>query len=283
MLLPGSIPSPEQAVWHLGPVPLRAYALCILAGIVVAAWLTTRRLASRGGPGHLVLDVAMWAVPFGIVGGRLYHVISTPQPYFGPGGNPLNAFSIWEGGLGIWGAIALGALGAWIGCRRVGVDFRAFADALAPGLLIAQAMGRFGNYFNNELYGAPTDLPWGLEIHAWNHAAGRALTDASGQAIVLGTHHPTFLYEALWCLLAAGVLLWWDRPPRPQPAPGRVFASYVMLYTAGRLVVETMRIDDANVILGQRINVWTSLLVFAFGAWWWWSSGRHRQVSAPDA
>ncbi len=285
-MAPTQIPSPTQGVWYLGPIPLRAYALSILAGILVAAWLTARRVRERGGPAEKVLDVSMWAVPFGIVGGRVYHVISSPQAYFGAGGRPLDAFKIWEGGLGIWGAIALGALGAWIGCRRYGVDFLQFADALAPGLLIAQAMGRFGNYFNNELYGAPTDLPWGLEIHAWDHAAGRALTDPSGNALVLGTFHPTFLYESIWCLLAAGVLLYWDRPGRyapefdgtvaQRPAPGRVFAACIMLYTLGRVVIENVRIDEANHVLGLRLNVWTSILVFAFGAYWWWRAGRAR-------
>ena len=278
------IPSPEQGVWHLGPVPVRAYALCILAGIVVAAWVTMRRMAQRGGPAEKVVDVSMWAVPFGIVGGRLYHVISSPQAYFGAGGRPLDAFKIWEGGLGIWGAVALGAVGTWIGCRRHGVDILQFADALAPGLLIAQAMGRFGNYFNNELYGAPTDLLWGLQIHAWDHSAGRALTDDAGNALVLGTFHPTFLYEALWCLLWAAVLLVWDasrRAPGREPlATGRLFAALIMAYTAGRFVVENLRVDEANHILGLRLNVWTSILVFAFGAWWWSYLGRrHRRLS----
>ena len=272
--LPSQIPSPTQGVWYLGPLPLRAYALCILAGILVAAWLTTRRMAQFGGPADKVVDVSMWAVPFGIVGGRVYHVISSPQAYFGAGGRPLDAFKIWEGGLGIWGAVALGAVGAWIGCRRHGVDFLRFADALAPGLLVAQAMGRVGNYFNNELYGGPTDLPWGLQIHAWDHGAGRALTDGAGNPLVLGTFHPTFLYEALWCLLAAALLLAWDRPGRPRPARGRVFAALLMLYTLGRVVVENVRVDEANHVLGLRVNGWTSVIVFAFGAWWWWHLGR---------
>ena len=148
------IPSPTVGVLHLGPLPVRMYALCILIGIVVAVWLTGRRLVPRGGEPGQVLDVAAWAVLFGIVGGRLYHVITTPGPYWGAGGHPLDAVKIWQGGLGIWGAIALGALGAWIGCRRAGISFLAFADAAAPGVAFAQAIGRFGNWFNNELYGA---------------------------------------------------------------------------------------------------------------------------------
>ncbi|WP_392466535.1 prolipoprotein diacylglyceryl transferase [Arsenicicoccus cauae] len=260
------IPSPTQGVWHLGPLPLRAYALCILAGILVAVWLTQRRLAARGGDPERVVDVAMWAVPFGIVGGRLYHVISSPQAYFGEGGHPLDAVKIWNGGLGIWGAVALGALGAWIGCRRSGVSYLHFADALAPGLLVAQAIGRWGNWFNNELYGGPTDLPWALRIHEWDAAAGEAVRDVSGQAIVLGHYHPTFLYESLWCLGVAALLVWADR--RLDLRRGQVFALYVVGYTLGRAWIEMMRVDEANHVLGLRLNVWTSLVVLAFGLAW---------------
>lgn len=302
-----SIPSPDVGVWHLGPFPVRAYALCLLAGIVIAAWLTARRLPPRGVEAEKAIDVALWAVPFGIVGARIYHVISSPQAYFGPGGQPMRAFAIWEGGLGIWGAVALGAVGAWIGCRRHGVPLLVFADALAPPLLIAQAVGRLGNWFNNELYGGPTDVPWALEIHQWDHQAGRAVLDAAGHPVVIGTFHPTFLYEALWCLLAAALLLWVDRrygvgaapgtaegaerhEPPASPAvrrvlvPGQLFAMVLMLYTVERFVVENLRIDEANHVLGLRLNVWTSILVFAFGAaWFWWLGRRGRVPSGPDA
>ena len=159
MTVLAAIPSPTQGVWELGPLPIRAYALCIIAGIVAAIVLTERRWVARGGAPGEVLDIAVWAVPFGIVGGRLYHVISSPRPYFGEGGDPLRALAIWEGGLGIWGAIALGGVGAWIACRRRGIPLPAFADTIAPGLLVAQAIGRLGNWFNNELYGRATDLP----------------------------------------------------------------------------------------------------------------------------
>lgn len=281
MLLPTEIPSPTQGVWYLGPVPLRAYALCILAGILVAVWLTQRRLAARGGDPERVIDVAMWAVPFGIVGGRLYHVISSPQAYFGEGGHPVDALKIWNGGLGIWGAVALGALGAWIGCRRSGVSYLDFADALAPGLIIAQAIGRWGNWFNNELYGGPTDLPWALQIHEWDATTGEAVRDAGGQAVVLGSYHPTFLYESLWCLGVAALLVWADR--RFRLRPGQVFALYVMGYTLGRVWIEMMRVDEANHVLGLRLNVWTSLLVFAFGlAWFVLARRRSRTVSTTD-
>ena len=162
MTVLASLPSPTQGVWELGPLPIRAYALCIVAGIVAAVLITEKRWVARGGAPGDVLDIAVWAVPFGIIGGRLYHVISSPRAYFGEHGDPLRAFAIWEGGLGIWGAIALGGVGAWIACRRRGIPLPAFADALAPGLLVAQAIGRLGNWFNNELYGGPTDLPWRL-------------------------------------------------------------------------------------------------------------------------
>ena len=149
--LPASIPSPSQGVWYLGPIPLRAYALSILLGIVVALWMTSRRFVARGGDADTVWEIGFWAVPFGIVGGRIYHVLSSPDAYFGPDGNPGKIIAVWEGGLGIWGAIALGAVGAWIGCRRSGVRFSAFADSAAPALLVAQALGRLGNWFNQEL------------------------------------------------------------------------------------------------------------------------------------
>ena len=261
--LPFEFPSPTTGVWNLGPLPVRAYAMCILAGIVVAIWMTQKRLATRGGKPGQVLDISAWAVPFGIVGGRIYHLITSPQAYFGEGGNPWNAFRVWEGGLGIWGAIALGALGAYIGCRRQGVRFLDFCDAAAPGILVAQAMGRFGNYFNNEIHGAPTDLPWGLKVYQWDQAAGHAVLDANGNPVVLGVFHPTFLYEAVFCLLLAGLLIWLDR--RHDFRRGQIFALYIAGYPVGSGVIEFMRTDDANHILGLRVNSWVSILVFLLG------------------
>ncbi|NEM07878.1 prolipoprotein diacylglyceryl transferase [Geodermatophilus normandii] len=263
-----SIPSPAQGTWYLGPFPLRAYALCIIAGIVAAAWITEKRWVARGGRPGEVLDIALWAVPFGIIGGRLYHVITTPQPYFGEGGDPLRALAIWEGGLGIWGAIALGGVGAWIACRRRGIPLPAFGDAIAPGLLVAQAVGRLGNWFNQELFGSPTTLPWGLEIDPRSRPDGYE---------AFATFHPTFLYELLWNLAAAAVVVWADR--RFRLSHGRAFALYVALYCAGRLWIEVLRIDDANRFFGVRLNVFTCIVVGLLAvAYLVWQRGRPREV-----
>ncbi|GAA4681212.1 prolipoprotein diacylglyceryl transferase [Pseudonocardia yuanmonensis] len=259
------LPSPDRGVWHLGPIPIRAYALCIIAGIVVAIWWGEKRFVARGGPAGTVVDVAVWAVPFGLVGGRLYHVATDWRTYFGPGGDPVDALKIWEGGLGIWGAIALGAVGAWIACRRRGIPLPFFADAVAPGIVVAQAIGRLGNYFNQELYGAPTTLPWGLEIYervdpvtgASDPLGGVAVDTANPIAIV----QPTFLYELVWNLAVAAVIVWADR--RFRLGHGRVFALYVAGYTLGRFFIELMRTDPATRVFGDiRINVVVSALVF---------------------
>ena len=218
------LPSPDRGVWMLGPVPIRAYALCIIAGIVVAVLWGERRFVARGGEPGTVTDVAVFAVPFGLVGGRLYHVLTDWQTYFGPGGNPVDALRIWNGGLGIWGAVALGAVGAWIGCRRRGVPLPFFADAVAPCIVTAQAIGRLGNWFNQELYGGPTTLPWGLEIYRRvDPATGRpdALNGVAVDPTPVAIVHPTFLYELLWNLArrrARGV----GGPPVPTRARPRV-------------------------------------------------------------
>ena len=246
-----SIPSPEQGSWSIGPVPVRAYALAIILGIVVAIWLGNRRYEARGGQPGLITDIALWAVPFGIVGGRLYHVLSDWQIYFGPDGRGLAAaFRIWDGGLGIWGAVLLGALGAWIGARRHHVALPPIADAIAPGIELAQAIGRGGNWFNQELFGRPTDLPWGLEISPARRPEGYEAFE---------TFHPTFLYESLWLVGVALVVIWADR--RFTLGHGRAFALYVLLYTTGRVWIEALRIDPVNTVGGVRLNVWTSIIV----------------------
>lgn len=264
-----SIPSPPESVWQLGPFPVRAYALAILLGIVVAAVIFQRRYERRGGSADQALDLVLWMVPFGIIGGRIYHVISSPDAYFGPDGDPMLAFAIWRGGLGIWGAIALGAVGAWIGARRAGLRMPPVADALAPGLLVAQAIGRLGNWFNQELYGGPTTLPWGLEIDE-AHLVGD---------FPPGTlFHPTFLYEMVWNLAAAAFIVWAER--RFRLRHGRTFWLYVMSYTLGRTWIEMLRVDEAEMVLGLRLNVWTSVAVFllATAAFLW----LRRRAGDPD-
>lgn len=257
-----NIPSPDRGVWELGPIPLRAYALCIIAGIIVAIWWGERRWAARGGTPGTVIDIAVFAVPFGLVGGRLYHVITDHQRYFGEGRDPIDALRIWDGGLGIWGAIALGAVGAWVGCRVKKVPLPVFADVVAPGIVAAQAIGRLGNYFNQELYGGSTDLPWGLEIYRRVNEAGDAdnLNGVAVNHIPVEVVHPTFLYELLWNLAVAGLIVWADR--RFRLGHGRAFAVYVAGYTVGRTWIELMRTDEATHVAGVRINVWVSILVF---------------------
>ncbi|GAA3760932.1 hypothetical protein GCM10022379_30990 [Micromonospora maritima] len=256
------MPSPSTAVWQLGPVPIRAYALCIIAGIVVACVVTEYRLRRRGVAPGAVLDIAVWAVPAGIVGARIYHVITSPEKYFGAGGEPIKALYIWEGGLGIWGAVAGGAVGAWLAARQLGIPLTVVADALAPGMPLAQAVGRLGNWFNNELYGGRTSLPWGLEVHVMDpDNPGHTLRDDAGNPVLQpGLYHPTFLYELLWNVGVAVLVLVLDR--RLRLGRGRAFALYVMGYTAGRFWIELMRTDEANHILGVRLNVWTAVLVF---------------------
>jgi len=267
-----SIPSPAEGVWHLGPFPVRGYALSIIVGIGLAIWIGERRWRARGGTPGVVMDVAVWAVPFGIIGGRLYHVVTTPQPYFGTGGDPWGALRIWEGGLGIWGAVALGGVGAWIGTRRLGVPLPAFGDAVAPGIAVAQAVGRWGNWFNQELYGRPTDLPWALEID---------VTHRPSESLDVATYHPTFLYESIWLLLVAAALVALDR--RFRLGHGRVFALYVGLYSVGRFGVELLRIDPANEVLGLRVNLWVAAAVVVGAVVYFVLSARRRPGREPES
>jgi phosphatidylglycerol---prolipoprotein diacylglyceryl transferase len=273
-----AIPSPTTAAWNLGPIPIRAYALCIVLGIVVACYIAERRLRARGAPPYVVLDIAIWAVPLGIVGARIYSLITSPQQYFGSGHSAWEWAEIWHGGLGIWGAVAGGAFGAWVACRQVGIPLALFADVLAPGLAAAQAVGRWGNWFNNELYGRPTNLPWGLKVYEM--VDGRAVI-LDGQPILRpGLYHPTFLYESLWCLGVAVAVWYLDR--RYRFGGGRAFALYVMLYTVGRFWVEALRIDEANHFLGLRLNDWTSILVFVAALVYFVRVKTPRMVLIPD-
>ena len=262
-----SIPSPSSGVWYLGPVPIRGYALAIILGIVAAIWIGEKRWVARGGHPGDVQDLALWAVPFGLVGGRVYHVLTDHDLYFGDGQHPIEALYVWRGGLGVWGAVALGALGVYLGARRKGIRMLPVLDAMAPGVLVAQALGRWGNWFNQELFGKPTDLPWGLEIDADHRPLGY-LEDP--------TFHPTFLYESLWNLAAFGLVIWADR--RFRLGHGRVLALYVITYTLGRGWIEMLRIDAVELsdVGGLRFNVWTSIVLFVVATGYFLVSSRLR-------
>jgi hypothetical protein len=248
-----AIPSPPQGVWYLGPIPLRAYALCIIVGIIIAIWLGQKRYQRRGGDPNVVLDAALIAVPAGIIGGRLYHVITDNQKYFCSDCNPVDALKITNGGLGIFGAVTLGTLAVYGYLRYKKVPFAPFADAIAPGIVLAQAIGRLGNWFNQEIYGEETTVPWALEIYYRVDAAGNyAPLTGRSTGEVIATVHPTFLYELLLNLVVFALLLVLDRLLRL--GRGQVFALYVAGYAAGRLVVESMRSDEATMIVGFRVN-----------------------------
>jgi prolipoprotein diacylglyceryl transferase len=267
---PLSIPSPDYAwqVFNLGQwlrdigltwIPfnlnIHAYAICILLGIIAAGLLTNYRLTRRGGEPGVVLDVAIWSVIFGIIGARIFHVLTHPNDYFA-GQNPLSVLFVWEGGIAIFGALIGGAVGTWIGCRLAGIRFWSFADALVPGLLLAQACGRFGNWFNHELFGTPTDLPWGLEIESTNPAFPVGLPDGT-------LFHPTFLYEIVWNLAGVVVLLAASKYLHLQW--GKLVGLYRVWYGTGRMVFESIRIDPSEIFAGLRVNVWAALLAVVVG------------------
>ena len=269
------LPSPSRGVLHLGPVPLRAYALCIIAGVVVAVVLGNRRFVARGGQAGAVADVATVAVPFGIVGARLYHVVTSPAPYLD---DPIRALYVWQGGLGIPGGVLGGVLAGIVVCRRRGIHPGAFADAIAPGVALAQAVGRFGNWFNQELFGRPTTLPWGLRIDPAHRPARYA---------DVATYHPTFLYESLWDVGVALVVLWADR--RWRLSGGRAFALYLALYAVGRAWIEALRVDDATRFLGVRLNDYVMAVVLAGAVAFLVTRRRHaredvvQELPAPQA
>lgn len=255
-----SIPSPADGGIDIGPLTLHAYGLAYVVGLAAAIIVGIRLWESRGGNRDLVFDVATWGFPAGIIGGRLYHVITSWNEL---GDEWWAPFAIWEGGMGIWGGITVGVLvGLWR-VRRAGVDVGLFADAAAPSILIAQAIGRVGNYFNQEIFGKPTDLPWGLEIDPVNRPDGYEQ---------FATFHPMFLYEGLWCLALAAILivLYHRRTFRP---PG-LFALYVAGYSAFRIFAETQRLDPANEILGMRINFWVAILLTIAGLVAFWYTQR---------
>ena len=253
-----SIPTPTTSAVEIGPLTIHFYALCIIAGVALAIWLGNHRFTkAHDGVDGVVADVAIIAVPAGVVGGRIYHVLTTPEKYFASGAELNEVFKIWNGGLGIWGAIALGTLGAFLSYRRIGrtralPQFSAFAGALAPGLLLAQAIGRWGNWFNGELFGRPLDAPWALSIPL-------ELRPVGYEEFV--TFHPTFLYESLWCIVIALLLIY----VTPKFSGGAIFALYVAGYSAGRFFIEGLRIDQAHTFGALRLNQYVSLVLVAAG------------------
>ncbi|HKP19787.1 MAG TPA: prolipoprotein diacylglyceryl transferase [Gaiellaceae bacterium] len=268
MPLLASIPSPNTGVVDVGPLHIHMYGLMLLLAIAVCIVIAGRRWVRLGGDWDLVLRVAVWGVAFGIVGARAYHDITSwnevPDTWWGP-------FAVWQGGLGVWGGILLGTIAGAIVVRRSGQSVRLFADATAPGLLVAQGIGRWGNWFNQELFGKPTNLPWGLEIDVEHRPIKYSASD---------TFHPTFLYEFIYDVALAGVLIWVGGRFRIK-APG-LFALYVAVYTFGRTFEELLRVDPSHHLLGQRLNFWVSILVCvastAFFIWWQFF---HREGSRP--
>ena len=249
-----AIPTPTTSTVAIGPLTIHFYALCIVVGVGIALWLGNKRFTSAYPTAHgVVSDVAIFAIPAGVIGGRLYHVATSPEAYFGSGGHLADVFRIWNGGLGIWGAIALGTCAAFISYKKLAQErelpsFLAFADALAPGILIAQAIGRWGNWFNGELFGRPLQAPWSLEIP-------RALRPVGYENF--STFHPTFLYESIWCVLIAVLLLFL----RQRLPVGSIFLLYITLYSVGRFFIEGLRIDSAHSFGGFRLNQYVALIV----------------------
>jgi prolipoprotein diacylglyceryl transferase len=250
------IPSPDVSYLDLGMFRVHFYALFILTGIAIATWIADRKLCKRGAVKGTMLDVALWAVPFGIIGGRFFHVITHPNDYFFEGADLLATLRIWEGGLAIYGAVSFGAVGVFIASRQLGLRFWSIADAVAPGLLIAQGIGRMGNYFNQELFGLPTTLPWGLQVPSTNPAYPVGLPEGL-------LFHPTFLYEMLWNFSGAALLLL--LAARLNLQWGKVFALYLVVYSTGRIWVEAIRIDPSEIILGLRLNIWSALIGLTLG------------------
>jgi len=266
-----SIPSPKTGEFHLGPLLVHAYGLLYGVAVVAAVLIARKRWVARGGSAELVDEVALWGFPAGLIGGRIYHVVTSwnevPHTWWGP-------FAVWKGGLGIWGGIALGVIvGLWRVKRR-GEDVALFADAAGvPALLVAQSIGRVGNWFNQELFGKPTNLPWGLEISPENRPA-RYANDP--------TFHPTFLYEIIWNLSLAAFLVWLGNKRDIRP-PG-LFALYVAGYSAFRIFEEALRVDPAHHFLGLRLNLFVAIALTIGGLVWFWASQRRprRQVSTAS-
>jgi prolipoprotein diacylglyceryl transferase len=271
-----SIPSPSRGEIDAGPLAIHAYGLMLLLAIVAATVLTGIRWNRRGGDWDLVFQAAVWGVAFGIIGARAYHVLTSwsevPDEWWG-------VFAVWKGGLGVWGGIFLGVVAGAVVVRKAGQSVLRFMDAVAPGLLLAQAIGRWGNWFNQELYGEPTDLPWALEIDLEHRPEDINLLQEE-------TFHPVFLYEFVWNLVGVGVLLLLDRFFRFRPPA--LFALYVAWYTAFRAFEETLRIDPSHEYFGYRLNFYVSVGLFVlsivFFVWWqFFRRGEPRPVARRPA
>jgi prolipoprotein diacylglyceryl transferase len=261
------IPSPPASGFHVGPAFIHVYGLMYVVGITLAVLITRRRWQAKGGDPGLVADVATWAVPAGIIGARIYFDITTPAdipPHW------WGVFAVWSGGLGVWGGIAAGAAAGVWRVRRTGADVRVFMDAVAPALLVAQGVGRIGNYFNQELFGKPTSLPWGLEIAKAYRPAGYA---------AFSTFQPTFLYELIFDLALAAVLVWLGHHRGVRP-PG-LFALYVTGYSAFRIFEETLRIDSSEHFLGLRLNFYIATTLAITGIVWFIASQRRKDDATP--
>jgi prolipoprotein diacylglyceryl transferase len=270
----GGIPSPPISYFDIGPVRIHFYALCIVVGIGIACWVTNRRMVRRGVSSGTIIDIAIWAVPIGIVGGRLYHVVTHPNDYFSAGANLWNIFAIWEGGLAIFGSILFGTVGAYLGCRRARVPFTLFADAVIPGLLLAQAFGRLGNYFNQELYGGPTTLPWGLQISPDNAAYP--------VGVPAGTlFQPLFLYEMIWNILGAVLILTVGR--RLSLKRGQTAGFYFLWYGSARAFLEYLRLDPTEFhLFGLKINEDVAIAAAILGLIVIIVSGRRGRPEIPE-
>ena len=264
-----AIPSPSSSTIDVGPISIHFYGLTLLVAIAAAVVISGLRWTRRGGDWDLIFRLAVWGVAFGIIGARLYHVITSwnelPDEWWGP-------FAIWKGGLGVWGGIGLGVVVGAIVAHRSGVSVARLADTVAPGLLVAQGIGRFGNWWNQELFGRPTDLPWGLEIGEEKRPV---------EYFESATFHPTFLYEALWCFAAALLLLAIER--RFTLRPGGLFAIYVLVYSVGRLWIEMLRIDPSHEFGGVRLNVYVAGAAIILSALFflWWQRGWRREPGPP--
>ncbi|WP_173552628.1 prolipoprotein diacylglyceryl transferase [Bifidobacterium merycicum] len=261
-----SIPSPGFSKFQIGPFTIRMYAVCILIGVCFAVWILTRRWKRAGGTFDQVLDLTLVTVPCGLVGARLYHCLSTPAMYFPPTGDPMSILKVWEGGMAIFGGIGVGALAAFLWCRHKHYPFALLLDCLAPGLLVAQAIGRLGNWFNQELYGKPTTLPWGLKLNENSDAIGHSEVCYQGVACPSGTlFHPTFLYEMIWNLIGAALIVWLGNRFADKLKAGQLAAMYMIWYGCGRSWIEEIRINYSTVILGIRTNTWTAILTALCG------------------